>query len=137
MLEIPCHVGDAVWSASEDDIYARCMHDLERLGFADLTKKTLGHFATFVPEGYPIYHLDYQRDRHALLGFVGEAASNLVTCGRQGAFRYIFMDTAMEMGIAAAAAVLARNGTGARLDSRPIVELRAERGLVETQALTA
>jgi hypothetical protein len=41
------------------------------------------------------------------------------------------------MGIAAAAAVLERNGSGARLDSRPIVELRGERGLVETQALTA
>jgi protoporphyrinogen oxidase len=135
MLEIPCDVGDAVWSAPDDAIYARCMHDLERLGFGDLTRPTLGHFSTYVPEGYPIYHLDYQRDRQALLGFVSDGAANLVTCGRQGAFRYIFMDTAMEMGIAAAAAVLARGG--ARLDSRPIVELRGERGLVETQALTA
>jgi protoporphyrinogen oxidase len=137
MLEIPCHVGDDIWSASDDAIYARCMHDLERLGFKDLAQRTLGHFSTFVPEGYPIYHLDYQRDRQALLGFVSDGAANLVTCGRQGAFRYIFMDTAMEMGIAAAAAVLERGGAGARIDSRAIVELRAERGLVETQALTA
>src|SRR5260370_6735318 len=28
MLEIPCHVGDAVWTASDEAIYARCMHDL-------------------------------------------------------------------------------------------------------------
>jgi protoporphyrinogen oxidase len=137
MLEIPCHVGDAVWTASDDAIYERCMHDLERLGFSDLPNKTLGYFSTYVPEGYPIYHLDYQRDRQALLGFVSDGAENLVTCGRQGAFRYIFMDTAMEMGMAAAVAVLGRGGPGARLDSRPIAELRAERGLVETQALTA
>ena len=137
MLEIPCHVGDRVWTASDDDIYARCMDDLERLGFAHVARATLGHFSTFVPEGYPIYHLDYQRDRQTLFGYVAAEAANLVSCGRQGAFRYIFMDTAMEMGIAAAAAVLERGGAGARIDSRPIAELRAERGLVETQALTA
>jgi protoporphyrinogen oxidase len=138
MLEIPCDVGDDVWNAADGDIYDRCMHDLEKLGFRGLPRATLGHFSTFVPEGYPIYHLEYQRDRAALLGFVGERAANLVTCGRQGAFRYIFMDTAMEMGVAAAAAVLERGG--ARLISgvgRQIADLRAEQGLVETQALTA
>ena len=133
MLEIPCHVGDATWSASDDEIYARCMDDLERLGFPHVRAATLGHFSTYVEEGYPIYHLDYAHDRDRLLAFVG-ATKNVISCGRQGAFRYIFMDTAMEMGIAAAAALL-RGSDGA--GARPIAELRSERGLVESQALTA
>ena len=94
---------------------------------------TLGHFSTYVEEGYPIYHLDYAHDRDRLLAFVGDT-KNVISCGRQGAFRYIFMDTAMEMGIAAAAALL-RGSDGA--GARPIAELRSERGLVESQALTA
>jgi protoporphyrinogen oxidase len=131
MLEIPCALGDATWSAPQGAIYDRVMDDLDDLGFRGLRASTIDHFASFVEEGYPIYHLDYQRDRRRLLGFVGETA-NLVSCGRQGGFRYIFMDTAMEMGIAAARTLLGRGG---RRSS--VAELRSERGLVEAAALTA
>jgi protoporphyrinogen oxidase len=131
MLEIPCDVGDATWQAPEDAIYQRCMDDLERLGLTGLRRDTLEHFSTFVPEGYPIYHLDYQEDRRRVLGWVGETA-NVISCGRQGAFRYVFMDTAMEMGIAAAGSLLERADR-----RRQIAELRSERGLVEAAALTA
>jgi protoporphyrinogen oxidase len=133
MLEIPCAVGDDVWSAPDDAIYGRCMDDLHALGLGDLRRDTLAHFSTYVREGYPIYHLDYAADRARVLGFVGEA-ENLVTCGRQGAFRYVFMDTAMEMGIAAAESILARSPPDRRRD---IADLRSERGLIETQTLTA
>jgi protoporphyrinogen oxidase len=131
MLEIPCTAGDEVWAAPDQAIYERCMDDLADLGFSGLRRATLDHFATFVEEGYPIYHLDYQADRGRLLSFVGEAR-NVISCGRQGAFRYIFMDTAMEMGLAAAKLVLDRKG-------KPwsVAELRSERGLVEASALTA
>ena len=131
MLEIPCDVGDELWTASEEQIYARCMDDLAALGYAHLRRATLDYFSTYVHEGYPIYHLDYLGDRDRLLSFVGETA-NLVSCGRQGAFRYIFMDTAMEMGMAAAQLYLDRRGSG-----RAIADLRSEAGLVEARALTA
>jgi protoporphyrinogen oxidase len=135
MLEIPCTVGDPVWSASDATIYERCMDDLERLGFANLRRATLDSFSTYVEEGYPIYHLDYQRDRKQLLSFVGDI-ENLISCGRQGAFRYIFMDTAMEMGIAAAQAVLARSSQSGHFGPA-VSELGSDNGLVEAQALTA
>ena len=45
-----------------------------------------------------IYFLVY---RQKLFDFL-DCYENLITCGRQGTFRYIFMDTAMEMGIIAA-----------------------------------
>ena len=71
MLEIPCHVGDEVWSAPQKDIYDRCMDELAHLGFGGLRGATMAHFSTYVEEGYPIYHLDYQSDRARLLSYVG------------------------------------------------------------------
>src|SRR5205823_708307 len=112
------------------DLYQRCLDDLARLGFPGLRADTLDYFTSTVEEGYPIYHLDYLADRERLLGFAG-GARNLISCGRQGAFRYIFMDTAMEMGLRAAAAVLGE-GAGERIS-----ELGAGGGLIEAQALTA
>ena len=133
MMEIPCAVGDDVWRAPREQIYERCMDDLASLGIpdlGDLRRDTLGSFDSFVEQGYPIYHLDYRSDRARTLEHVGRFA-NLVTCGRQGAFRYVFMDTAMEMGMRAAAVLL---DGGDRLAP---AELGSEQGLIEAKALTA
>ncbi|HZS38089.1 MAG TPA: FAD-dependent oxidoreductase [Polyangia bacterium] len=129
MLEIPCDRGDAVWSAPEDELHQRCLADLRALGF-DVASRVRGRFSTFVEEGYPIYHLDYRRDRARALGAVGEV-ENLIACGRQGAFRYVFMDTAMEMGLEAARAALGERRTAG------VADLNAEGGLIEARALTA
>ena len=84
-----------------------------------------------MPEGYPIYHLDYADDRRRVLAHVG-STPGLVSCGRQGGFRYIFMDTAMEMGIQAARTLFAQRPTGAVADLG-----LGSRGVLEAQALTA
>jgi protoporphyrinogen oxidase len=129
MLEIPCDPGDALWSASDDAIYGRCLDELRALGF-DVARDVLGHFSSFVEEGYPIYHLDYQRERQRVLEYCRDT-SNVVSVGRQGAFRYVFMDTAMEMGLAAAEQLLGRAG------ATPPSEIASEAGLIEARALTA
>lgn len=130
MLELPCDVGDELWSASDEAVTARCLDELGALGFGDVARDLAGHFSSFVEEGYPIYHLDYRRERAQVLGFAAETP-NVVTVGRQGAFRYVFMDTAMEMGVAAAERVLGRAG------ATPPADLGAEGGLIEARALTA
>jgi protoporphyrinogen oxidase len=129
MLELPCDVGDELWCAPDGALVARCLDELAALGFVGLHADLRGSFSSFVAEGYPIYHLDYQRERERTLAFC-QSVPNLVTVGRQGAFRYVFMDTAMEMGLAAAARVLGRAGVApASLDQGG--------GLVEARALTA
>ena len=131
MLEIPCDQGDAVWTASADDLYQRCLRDLSALGFPDVARDTLGYFTTQVAEGYPVYHRGYQEERLAALAQV-DRVSNLTSCGRQGAFRYVFMDTAMEMGMLAAARAL--EGRGATAE---VAGLRSERGLIEARSVAA
>jgi protoporphyrinogen oxidase len=103
--------------------------EFSELGFSlgDVT----GAFSVRVEHGYPIYHLDYERDRQALLAEV-DPFVNLRTAGRQGLFRYVFMDTAMNMGILAANQMVAGTWT-----SRAIDALGRSTSLVEARALTA
>ena len=131
MLEIPCDVGDAIWTAPDGVIYERCLDDLRKLGLPPLRERTLGYFSSFVREGYPIYHLGYDADRAQVLSHI-ERFDNVLSCGRQGAFRYIFMDTAMEMGRLAARSLLAGGP-----ERKQVIEVDNERAYREAQAMTA
>ncbi len=129
MLEIPCDVGDATWRASTDELSARMVRELGVLGFA--VDDVLGATSVRVEHGYPVYHLGYERDRQAL---VREVASfrNVRTAGRQGLFRYVFMDAAMQMGVAAARQMVAGEPGGRGLDA-----IGRASSVVEARALTA
>ncbi len=106
MLEIPCDVGDDIYTCSDKDLFERGMADLKRIG-VDLTGKTGEYFTTFADHAYPIYSIDYKERIQEHLDIV-EKYSNVITCGRQGLFRYIFMDTAMVMGLKAADYVMGK-----------------------------
>lgn len=129
MLEIPCQSGGPVWKMPDGALYERCLKDLAELGFPDVARDTLGYFCTYVEEGYPIYERDYLAQRKLALDYVGRI-DNLTSCGRQGAFRYVFMDTAMEMGQLAAAAAL--QGRSATFEA---AGLRSDKGLIETRSV--
>lgn len=104
MLEIPCTVGDAVWSATDGQLLARCRRDLGAIGI-DLAGSVRTAFSVRAAHAYPIYHLGYRSDRDRVLAAVA-GFPNLATAGRQGRFRYLWMDQAILMGRAAAAALL-------------------------------
>jgi protoporphyrinogen oxidase len=129
MLEVPCDVGDATWTATVDELRTRGLGELASLGFA--VDDVLGAFCVRVPHGYPVYHLGYDADRRALLAEVG-AFANVRTAGRQGLFRYVFMDAAMRMGIQAAAQMLE-----GRRDAEALDAIGRSNRVVETTALTA
>ena len=90
-------------------------------------------FSVRIVHGYPIYHLEYEAQRQALLQEV-HRIPNLRTAGRQGLFRYVFMDAAMQMGTLAAEQL--RTGEGA-LSARKIDAIGRSTRVVETTALTA
>jgi protoporphyrinogen oxidase len=129
MLEIPSDPGDDVWSAPDDALEARMSAELRSLGIHTGDVQT--RFTVRVEHGYPVYHLDYQRDRAELLAAVGRF-TNVRTAGRQGLFRYVFMDVAMQMGRAAALEMVAGARPTASLDA-----LGRGRGVIETRAITA
>jgi protoporphyrinogen oxidase len=129
MLEIPCDVGDDVWTATVPALRARMDRELRELGI--VVDDVIDAFIVRVEHGYPIYHLGYDADRRVLLGEI-ERFANVRTAGRQGLFRYVFMDAAMQMGMEAALQMAKGERAGTRLDA-----IGRAPGVIETRALTA
>jgi protoporphyrinogen oxidase len=133
MLEIPCDAGDATWHAEAPELSARATAELGKLGFS--MGDALSSFVVRVAHGYPIYEVGYETHRRALLDEVARF-SNVQTAGRQGLFRYVFMDAAMQMGKTAAERMLA----GGRVGPSAMAELDAigrSTAVIETRAITA
>ncbi len=137
MLELPCDAGDDLWSLPEEELLELGLGELDALGLK-VRSDVLGAFSVRVAHGYPVYHLDYERDRKRLLARVG-AVPNLRTGGRQGLFRYVFLDAAMEMGELAATELVASAGADASSGPRAsrLDAVRRENALLEIQAITA
>jgi protoporphyrinogen oxidase len=129
MLEVPCEPGDDVWSADIGALTRLGHEELRTLGFR--LDDVLGSFAVRVAHGYPVYHLGYDSDRRVLLRHV-DRFENVRTAGRQGLFRYVFMDAAMKMGIEAAEQMRTGRRDGGALDA-----IGRSSRVVETTALTA
>jgi protoporphyrinogen oxidase len=129
MLEIPCNVGDDVWQAGTSELRERISSELRSLGFR--VDDVLGAFVVRVEHGYPVYHLGYEKERQALLATVARF-SNVRTAGRQGLFRYVFMDAAMQMGLVAAQQMMRGERGGQGIDA-----IGRASAPIETAALTA
>ncbi len=84
----------------DDLLFKRCINDLLKLGI-DVKDKVIDYFYTKEKSAYPIYHLDYKLHLKKLISFL-DSKENIISSGRNGLFRYIFMDRAMEMGFEAA-----------------------------------
>ncbi|HVW54355.1 MAG TPA: FAD-dependent oxidoreductase [Rhizobiaceae bacterium] len=126
MMEIPCDPGDELWTMPDDQLFRRIRGDLARLGI-DPSRITGEMFSARAATAYPLMTVGYQKERDRALAHLG-GISNLVQCGRQGTFRYIFTDTAMEMGQMAARTLLA--GDDRR---RAIYEHRNEKTVIEAE----
>jgi protoporphyrinogen oxidase len=128
MLEIPCNPGDSIWCASDESLFERAKPDLSRLGI-DATKTTGEIFGARAANAYPLMTVGYRADRERAIAHLAPIR-NLVQAGRQGAFRYVFTDAAMEMGQMAAAMLLSGD------DRRPaIYDHRNEKTVIETESI--
>lgn len=96
ILEIPCNFQDAIWNAPDEEIYQRVVFDLSLLGI-EIKAKVMDYFSTRARYGYPLYALGYEIHKQNLLQWLS-GYKNIISAGRQGLFRYLFMDQAMQMG---------------------------------------
>jgi protoporphyrinogen oxidase len=128
MVEIPADPGDAVWAASDEALFARVATDFIRLGI-DPAKATGEIFGARTATAYPLMTVGYERERARGIAHLA-AIPNLVQCGRQGTFRYVFTDTAMEMGQMAAETLLRGEDRRAA-----IYDHRNEKTVIETESI--
>ncbi len=96
ILEIPCDYGDQIWRMDDNELLDGAINDLAELGF-DLRENVADIFSTYARHAYPIVEVGANSKIEALRKEVIRF-SNLKSLGRQGLFKYIFMDTAMSMG---------------------------------------
>ncbi len=113
MAEITCHPDDDVWNSSQKILCRRVVSDLEQEGFI---KPSDVEFCTVlkVRHGYPIYTIDYEKRMDLIINYL-KKIDNLFVTGRQGLFKYVDMDIAMEMGEKTAEFILnkgKKEGTG-------------------------
>jgi len=128
MIEIPCNKGDEVWSMDGEKLRQQVLQDLDSLG-VNPSWSTGEYFTEYSEFAYPLMDMGYQDKRQKAINHLSQF-NNLIMTGRQGTFRYIFTDTAMEMGMMAAESLL--NGKDRR---KEIFDYRNENTVIEVQSV--
>lgn len=128
MMEIPCDPGDALWDLPDAALFRQVKGDLRQLGISP-DRATGEVFSARAAHAYPLMQLSYGRERDRARRHLNQF-DNLIQTGRQGTFRYIFTDTAMEMGLMAARMII----SGEDLRDR-IYDHRNERTVIEAESI--
>lgn len=103
-VEITCDYDDEVWNMPEEELYRRSVQGLVDAGLIT-PDQVLDHFFARTRNAYPTYDLNFEVNL-AKLAYHLAGLRNLIVCGRQGLFRYINQDHAIEMGFSAAEEIL-------------------------------
>lgn len=106
-LEVACRKGDRLWSMPDEELLDICLLDLKKMN-VDLEGKVRGCFSTYAEHAYPLYSLGYKSSLYKVYRFI-EGLEGVVITGRQGLFRYLNMDRALEVGFQAAQALFEGN----------------------------
>ncbi|MDD5687998.1 MAG: FAD-dependent oxidoreductase [Elusimicrobia bacterium] len=96
MAEITCNFGDDIWNTDKNILCHKVIRELEEEGFIN-KNDVLKYDILKVKNGYPVYDLDYEVRMEKITKYI-ENISNLFITGRQGLFKYVDMDVAVEMG---------------------------------------
>lgn len=99
-VEITCDLGDEIWNTPEPELYERSVEGLVEAGLIR-QEEVQSHFFLRSRHAYPTYDLSFEVNLGRLAYHLA-GLENLIVCGRQGLFRYINQDHAMEMGFCAA-----------------------------------
>ncbi|MDQ3273721.1 MAG: FAD-dependent oxidoreductase [Actinomycetota bacterium] len=92
--EIPCDVGDRMWTASEADLVELVADAVSRVGLPPL--RVLGLEVRRLPRVYPVYSLGYRADLQGIEAWA-DALPRVTTFGRLGMFAHDNTHHAMGM----------------------------------------
>ena len=107
-LEYFCFEGDAMWSASDDELITIAKKELAMLGLASCTEVVDG-IVVRQRKAYPMYDHNYRSNVARVREFLESAAGNLQVAGRNGMHKYDNQDHAMLTGLMAARNVMGRS----------------------------
>jgi protoporphyrinogen oxidase len=102
IVETTCEEGDDKWNATQE-VRERIMTDLEAENIVSRDRIAEWH-VLHAQQGYPVFRLGFEPHFQNVMNWIGSIA-NLRTAGRQGAFCYPNMHSAMRQGAKAADAI--------------------------------
>jgi protoporphyrinogen oxidase len=100
-LEYFCFEGDALWSASDEDLIAIAKHELATLELAS-SADVIDGVVVRQSKAYPMYDHSYSSNVAKVRDFLEREACNLQVAGRNGMHKYDNQDHAMLTGLMAA-----------------------------------
>jgi protoporphyrinogen oxidase len=103
IIEMTCNVGDGRWRG-DDDVKQQLFDELEQEGVCTADQIVELHILPYA-EGYPIFTLGFEQHLGTVLDYL-KPITTLYSTGRQGAFCYPNMHSAMRMGADVARAIL-------------------------------
>ena len=106
VVEYFCFKEDAIWTATDTALAQRTVRELGELGIIE-PEEVLDSVVLRIPNAYPLFDVDYIENQKCIVEYLARF-SNLELVGRGGQFEYYNTDHAMESGIAAAEAIIAR-----------------------------
>ena len=112
----------------EEKLLEIVKNDLKKLNF-NIEDKIVDYFSFITEHAYTLMDIDYAKKRDDAFEYLNKF-KNLTMAGRQGTFRYIFLDTAMETGLMAAWKIL--NGS---VSSDSIYNHKNEKIVIETKSV--
>ncbi len=106
VVEYFCFREDAIWAETDTMLAQRTVRELGKLGIIEV-EEVYDSVVMKIPNAYPLFEVDYIEKQKCIVDYL-ERFTNLELVGRGGQFEYYNTDHAMESGIAAAEAILAR-----------------------------
>jgi protoporphyrinogen oxidase len=100
-IELSCWRDDAVWRASDEEVYRIALNDLLKMGYGVTEDEVEEYHVTDIATAYPVYELNFEDHLIPVLEGV-HAVPNLLTLGRHGLFLNNSMDDNVLLGMKAA-----------------------------------
>ena len=107
VVEYFCFKEDAIWTATDTALAQRTVRELSKLGIIE-AEEVYDSVVQRIPNAYPLFEVNYIEKQKCIVEYL-DRFSNLELVGRGGQFEYYNTDHAMESGIAAAQAIMARS----------------------------
>jgi len=93
-VEITCHFNDATWKSTDEEIFDKCIKDLEADGLINPTE-VKQFFTLRIKSAYPFLRVDYRKNLAEVFDYF-EKIPDITLAGRTGAFKYKDIDQCME-----------------------------------------
>jgi protoporphyrinogen oxidase len=106
-IELSCWRDEAVWQASDDEVYRIALEDLMKMGYGVTEAEVDAYYVTDIATAYPVYELNFEDHLIPVLEGV-HAVPNLLTLGRHGLFLNNSMDDNVLLGMKVADEIHAR-----------------------------